>query len=207
MYARIGGELWMERRGEHVALPHEYGAAFACRRIFDGRQHLNLAADLDNPGGTDEDRIEFSLLAGHRKAGLERIHLAAKSVALYDNVEHTELRLLGPGGGRRQEDHSGTCAENGHSLLDAFAQRLDQAVDPGKPADRRGLSPGDDEAVDSRQFLARANLGHGTSETFEHLTVLPKVSLKGQHADRAFTGHDLRGPGPACALREGSCRC
>src|SRR5579862_4854233 len=79
--SRVVCELRMERGDEESSLPREDGMA------VDLCEHLDLRADVLDPGRTDEDRAQRALVAGELQVGLERRDLAAERVPAYLEVD------------------------------------------------------------------------------------------------------------------------
>ena len=105
--------------------------------------------------------------------GLEALHLATERIPVDLEVGDVEVPAI-------EDDHARTRAEDRSSIC---ANRLVEPVQLGESHDRRRLTAGDDEAVETVELLGQAHLRDLGAELPERRRVLPEGSLQGEDAD------------------------
>jgi len=208
VYAFFAGHFRMEGGGQQLAGTHCHNSSRP-RQLgsvggLAGVRRLHLREDLHvlphplHPRAADEDCMDrfharfrgAEVQALEVQVGFEGLALAAKSVAADSDVEAAE-GLLGRTGeiGRRicnvgrEQDHACTGAVHGQALADVLAEGVGKVKGPGQLIDSGGLAAGNDEAVQTVQFLRTAH-GHGLGACgFRGTQVLTEVALEGQDTD------------------------
>src|SRR5439155_15144115 len=171
--ASIVGQLRVERGDEDPALPREH------RAPVDLRQHLDLRADLLEPGSADEEGPQRLVAVAEVEVRLEARHLPAEGIAADAEVAEAEVVPI-------EDDHPGTGAED--RTLEP-SQGLVEAVEPHQAHERRRLTAGDDESVEPVDLFGLAHLHDLGAEPAEHRRVLAEVPLDCQDADSRPVAH------------------
>src|SRR5262245_57849289 len=174
----VAADLRMERRREDRTLaygddPTRVGTG------LDPGENLDPVADLLDPGGANQHRVERRVERREVEIGLERVDLTAERVAAHRDVEPTERLLphdpaLDPVG---EQDHPGTRAEGGHPAPKPLAQRLEQLERHRELVHGGALAAGEDEPVDPIELLAPAYGQRGRAGAGQHAQVLPYIAL------------------------------
>ncbi|MCO5556195.1 hypothetical protein L7F22_009739 [Adiantum nelumboides] len=212
----VPGQLGVERRGEHRALPDRDRPPCCLTRvdtvagdIRDRGEHLDVTAGLLDPRRPDEHRVHrVAGETGELQVGLEGVDLPAEGVAPHDDVEPAELVLVGSSVQDLlgQQDHAGTRAVRGQAVAQPGAQRLQELERVEQLGHRGRLAAGQDDAVHHGQ-LGRTADRHGLgARRGQRRHVLADVALQGQHTDPHRHARQPRPVRPAVTARPGVSR-
>lgn len=142
MNSNVFRQLGVEGCGEQAAGADEDWVAAACRQRFDARP------DAGDAWRTDENHFERTAWKGRRFSEDGGFILATVRVAFYSDVKRAERFLGGVGDVAREQDGSGTGAEDG-LFVDEVGERREEVIALEKFQDGRGLAAWDDEAVEA----------------------------------------------------------
>lgn len=130
---------------EQVSLLHEDGGIVA------GGKYFNFRSDAGYTRGADVDHLEWWASEGGGGGEDGGVDLATVGIALYGDVEGSEGVLGGVEDLLCEEDASGAGTEGGRRAYESI-EGLEKIVALKVLEEGRGLSPGDDEAVDVVEF-------------------------------------------------------
>ena len=148
-------------------------------------EDLHVGTDGFNDGGPDEDRRKCCTLeeATAGDVAFEGRQLPPVAIASHDDVESLELHLIGASIEDRasEEDEAGTGPKRRKAASDGVGEGIGQATGVEQQADRRRLSPGQDDPSNALKVCLRLDLEDLTTESLEASTVLADVALEGEH--------------------------
>ena len=193
MQAGVGGELGMEGGAQARSLANGDDGPLVAREDFD--PHANMR----HHRGADKHPCDRIGQADHCYRVFEAMHLRAKGVAAYRDVQQAKPILVLPfdGGGHHHQAHA--RAPQGHPGLGARLNGGAQAKALKEEANGCALTAGNDQALDAFKVLGGSHLIHHNVRyacAQQGSTVLVVVALNRQNPNAS------RHP-PECTGRPG----
>lgn len=186
----VSGQLRVEREGAHLALPDRH------RMASDLGKHLDLIAELLDPGGSDEDGPKWRVTeSGQLDVVFKAGELAAESVAAGRDVDQSEVIAIG-------DDHPGTGPEHRNAGGSEPPDRFRQPVLLHAHCDGGALAPGQYEAVELLEIRGGAHFDTQGTDRAEMPQVSGEASLKGEYADPERRAAGNRRPGATSPVRQ-----
>lgn len=179
MYARVIGQLWMERADEHPTLTGSDDV------IVKHRKNLNLLATTFNVGSTDEGHGQKSFRGVpigdslERTQGMETAQLSAIGIAKNGDVHAAEVLVI-------EQNHACTSTESRQSVHNCLADRCKQTFIVHDLHHSSALATGETEAKPlpfprdkSLPVIEVTDKTGLCPELPEHLLMLEECALQG----------------------------